>query len=150
MGCDITMHSQVKNEEGKWVWYDFDIFDDRDYILFGILDGTRDNTFKPISPSKGFPKNSEDKLKESKPSYYADPDYVTESGINLGYCGCSYLNLIELRTFDWKQKIPNVPKGCYDTMEEHTFVKEVLPYLEAISVKFGGPANVRIVFGYSV
>lgn len=148
MGCDINMHSQIKNEEGKWVWYDFNIFDDRNYTLYGILDGTRGTEFMPISCTKGFPENSEDKLKPID-TYYYDDNNVTESGVYLGYAGVSYLNLTELKSFDWTQKIPGSPDSM-NSMENWNFVKEVLPYLEACAEKFGGPDNVRIVFGYSV
>lgn len=122
MGCDITMHSQVKRE-GKWVWHDLDIFDERNYTLFGILDGTRGTEFEPIAPHKGFPKDSEDKL---KPGDDWNDDYHTDDGVYLGYAGVSYLNLTELKSFDWTQKIPS---SNY-TMEESAFVKEVLPYFE--------------------
>ena len=143
MGCCITMHSQVK-KEGKWVWHDLEIYSERNYTLFGILDGTRSDIFKPIAPSKGFPEDSEDKLKSNCNGW--DEVDVTESGVYLGYVGGSYLSLTELRTFDWTQKIP----GTDYKMQDWTFVKEVLPYLEACAENYGGPDNVRIVFGYSV
>lgn len=136
MGCDIYMHSQVKID-GKWQWHDQEIYNGRSYTLFGILDGTRSNEFEPIAENKGFPDDSEDKL---KPANGYDPDYVTESGVYLGYAGVSYLSLIELRTFDWSKAFE----------EDSRWRKEVLPYLEACAEKYGGPENVRIVFGYSV
>jgi hypothetical protein len=142
MGCDITMHSQVYDID-RWVWYDFNIFDDRNYTLYGILCGCRGTEFKPIADWKGYPEDCEDKLKKCGPWDY---DYVTESGVNLGYAGVSWLTLTELKTFDWKQKIP----GMSYTMRECSFVKEVLQYLEACAERFGGPDNVRIVFGFSV
>jgi hypothetical protein len=148
MGCDIIMHSQIKTSEGRWVWYDTDIYTDRNYIIFGILDGTRRTEFHPIAENKGFPEDSEDKLKPHDPSSY-DHDCVTESGIDLGYAGISYLSLTELKSFDWKQKIPRREEP-YDSMEGWTFVTEVLPYLEAVAETHGGPDNVRVVFGYSV
>lgn len=138
MGCDIYMHSQVKID-GKWQWYDQEIYNGRSYTLFGILDGTRGTDFEPIAERKGFPDDSEDKIKEPNPHSY-DVDYYTESGVYLGYCGVSYLSLTELRTFDWAK--------AFD--EDGEWRKEVLPYLEACAEKFGGPDNVRIVFGYSV
>jgi hypothetical protein len=144
MGCDIIMHSQVKDFTGKWHWYDLSIFDDRNYTLYGILDGTRSTEFEPISETKGFPEDSEDKFKDFSNGW--DYDTVTESGVYLGYAGVSYLSLTELKSFDWTQKIP----GTEYTMDEWTFVKEVLPYLEAVAEKYDGSDNVRIVFGYSV
>lgn len=139
MGTDITMHSQAKID-GKWQWYDEEIFNGRSYTLFGILDGTRgtESGYEPIAERKGFPEDSEDKLKPYVGSY--DIDYVTESGVYLGYCGVSYLSLTELRTFDWPKVFS----------EDSKWRKEILPYLEAVAEKFGGPDNVRIVFGYSV
>jgi len=147
MGCDIYMHSQVKNEKGKWVWYDKNIFDDRSYILFGILCGCRDDTFQPIADWKGYPKDSEDKLKDNEPNGW-DYDYVTEGGVYLGYAGVSYLSLTELKSFDWNQEIPGRPE--YPRPNQWYFYTNVMAYLEACADKFGGPDNVRIVFGFSV
>ncbi len=146
MGADIYMHSQAK-DNGKWVWYDHNIYDGRNYTLYGILCGMRGNEFKPIADWKGFPEDSEDKLKVNSDPY--DLDSITELGINLGYVGVSWLTLTELKSFDWKQKIPG-RMDCYNSMEEWDFVLEVLPYLEAVAEKFGGSDNVRIVFGFSV
>jgi len=134
MGCDITMHSQVKDPQGRWVWYDKDIYDQRNYTLFGILSGARDHDVEYISKLKGYPEDSSDKL---RPFNGWDPDDVTESGVYIGYAGTSYLNLTEIRSYDWTE------------MQESTFVKEVIPYLEAVAEKYGGPDNVRIIFGYS-
>lgn len=146
MGCDIIMHSQVK-KDNEWVWYDYCIFDERSYTLYGILDGTRGTEFKPIiSEYRGFPEDSKDKLKKSDPY---DNDYTTEEGVYLGYTGVNYLSLRELQSFDWDQEIPNRPKE-WGTMRDCTFCREVLPYLEELARIFGGPDNVRIVFGYTV
>jgi hypothetical protein len=143
MGCDITMNSQIKNEFGEWVVHDRDIYSDRNYILFGILCGCRDNTFKPIADWKGYPADSKDKMKEPHPY---DNDYVTEGGDYYGYAGVSWLSLREIKSFDWEQEVPH--HGF--KMSESYFCTNVIPYLEACAQKFGGPDNVRIVFGFSV
>lgn len=143
MGCDILMHSQVKAKDGLWDWYDQDIFNERSYTLFGILDGTRSSEFNPIIEKyKGFPEDSRDKLTVPGPWDY---DYVTESGVYLGYAGVNYLTLKELKSFDWDQKTKN---GW--NLRDMTFCEEVLPYLEAIAQKLGSEESVRIVWGYTV
>lgn len=145
MGCDIIMHSQVK-KEGKWVWHDENIFDDRNYTLYGILSGTRGTEYPAISDLKGYPVDSEDKLK--KPSAY-DYDYVTELGVDLGYAGVSYLSLTELESFNWHQ--PSSKDNLdWGLLSEGNFYTQVMAYLRACAETYGGPDNVRIVFGYSV
>lgn len=146
MGCDIIMHSQIK-KEGKWVWHDLNIFDDRNYTLFGILSGTRSDEFEPIAEMKGFPEDSEDKLRTDQHPY--DIDNVTVSGVDLGYAGISYLSLAELESFDWhQQRRKNDPD--FGLMSDGSFYTHVMAYLRACAENYGGPENVRIVFGYSV
>src|SRR5277367_879563 len=123
MGCDIYMHVQVKDEFDEWVWQGTNIYDGRDYTLFGILDGTRGTEFTPIAPNKGFPEDSFDKL--IPPTGY-DNEYVTVSGVYLGYCGVSYLNVQELLSFDWDQKVPG---RDYMSVSDCSFCRETLPYL---------------------
>jgi hypothetical protein len=137
VGCDIYMHAQAKID-GKWIWYDQNIFDGRNYELFDALDGCRSDKkhkYGNVFPRKGFPKDSDDKLKE--PDHW-DNDYWTESGVYLGYAGVSYLSLTELKTFEYWSEVSK------------TFSDEVMPYLEAVAEKYGGPDNARIVFGYGV
>ena len=136
MGCDILMHVQIKNPENDlWDFIQENVFDDRDYELFTILDGTRGTPGTiPISDPKGFPDDSADKL---MPANGYDNDYTTEFGVYLGYAGVSYLTVTELMSYDWSQK-----KG--------SFVEEILPHLHGLAQVHGGPDNVRIVFGYTV
>lgn len=145
MGCDIIMHSQVK-KDGKWIWHDKSIYDGRNYTLYGILDGTRGTEYPPIAGHKGFPEDSEDKL---RPSNGWDHDYTTESGVYLGYAGVSFLSLTELESFNWHQPISKSNPG-WGLMSEGEFYTEVMMYLRACAENYGGPDNVRIVFGYSV
>lgn len=145
MGCDIIMHSQVKNG-GQWIWHDSDIFDERNYTLYGILSGIYETEYKPIAQTKGFPEDSEDKLRKSGPYDY---DYITESGVSLGYVSISYLSLTELESFDWNQP-RNKDHPDLGLMSEGKFYTEVMAYLRTCAENYGGPDNVRIVFGYSV
>lgn len=53
MGCDIHMHVECKHD-GVWKRHNVEIYDGRDYELFGILAGVR-GILTPISYPKGLP-----------------------------------------------------------------------------------------------
>lgn len=55
MGCDINMHVECKHG-ANWKRHNREIYDGRDYELFGILAGVR-GSHTPISYPKGFPFN---------------------------------------------------------------------------------------------
>lgn len=53
MGCDIHMHIEVKIN-GKWEHYGAPNIT-RNYTMFGMLAGVRNQDVEPISQPKGFP-----------------------------------------------------------------------------------------------
>lgn len=61
MGCDIHMHVECKRR-GEWVLHSEDIYDCRNYELFGILAGVRGSS-EPISYIKGLPSDVTDDVK---------------------------------------------------------------------------------------
>lgn len=135
MGCDIHMLSQVKKGD-TWVTYDTDIFSDRSYSTFGILAGVRSSEYEPISLPKGIPEGC--KLDEAEYGC----DYYSE-GFWLGEHSLSWINLKELEAYDWDQK-------TYEdyTLKDFYIYTNIIPYMRALAEQYGGPENVRIVFGF--
>lgn len=70
MGCDIHMHVECK-KQGRWVLHSNDIYDGRDYELFGILAGVRGRCV-PISHPKGLPFDVTDEVKRLHDSWGED------------------------------------------------------------------------------
>ena len=139
MGCDIHMISQVKRD-GIWITYDANIYDNRNYALFGILAGVRGKEFPTISEPKGLPDDLEADPEDRGYSYYIDGHW-------LGDHSTSYLSLTELERYDWDQLSYELNGERY-TLKDESFYCGVMEYLRELSKKFGGPDNVRIVFGF--
>lgn len=60
MACDIHIHIECK-KQGSWILHSEDIYDGRDYELFGILAGVR-GYGPPISRLKGLPVDVTDEV----------------------------------------------------------------------------------------
>ncbi len=56
MGCDIHGFIEVKYK-GEWYTYDKIPLGTRNYTLFGLIAGVRDESVTPISQPKGIPKD---------------------------------------------------------------------------------------------
>lgn len=55
MGCDIHSCAE-KQDDGRWTGLDVEVFNDRDYRLFGWLAGVRNYSgMTPIAADRGFP-----------------------------------------------------------------------------------------------
>lgn len=67
MGCDIHMHVECKHD-GVWKRHDVEIYDGRNYELFGILAGVRGNS-TPISYPKGLPIDVTDEVLQDYDSW---------------------------------------------------------------------------------
>ena len=81
MGCDIHLHIEVKID-GKWEHYGCpDIH--RNYLLFGVLAGVRNEEVIPVSYPKGLPN---DITKITKMHYYENwkHDAHSHSWLNRG------------------------------------------------------------------
>lgn len=57
MGCDINIYLEHKVNE-KWELSDKLISNNRNYLLFGLLAGVRNDKVIPLSLPRGFPENS--------------------------------------------------------------------------------------------
>lgn len=142
MGTDIHMVAQAMLPDGTWEdipcppelqpewiqrWcaeepdvarrYQYQWFDDRNYVVFGVLADVRNgrgfagidtgDRVIPIAPPRGLP---EDFTLEGVPF---DPDYPDEPlsgtghhrGVSMGDHSFSWLELLEIETYDWDQTI---------------------------------------------
>jgi hypothetical protein len=93
MGCDIHLVVE-KRVSGEWKHVDdVDVYEGRNYNLFGILanvrNGTWGDSFKPISEPRGVP----------------DSGYEGSAKGDVGDHSFSWFTLAELRSYDWTQKI---------------------------------------------
>lgn len=123
MGVDIMYKVEVQNKEGKWhaveienpyiTYKDEDgkefhpfvsLYDGRDYELFGILAGVRDDTYNQIDDTRGLPKDVSPETK-AKHDKYADC-YTAETWY-------SYNEL-----YLWGQNKDNFLPDYYEDLEE--------------------------------
>ena len=103
MSCDINIRLEKLNKEGNWETIDYfqpredckdskkyhpdsfpfvpvDIYDDRDYELFGILAGVRCTCSEIIAAPRGIPESANHYIKsefETKKSWCHDASYLT-------------------------------------------------------------------------
>ena len=105
MGCDITIHCEYKDKNGKWrncddfFWnpenkeYEcVEIYSGRNYELFGVLAGVRDNSLPQITERKGFPEDASEVTK----AFYKEWENEAHS--------MSWLTLRELLDYKKKRK----------------------------------------------
>lgn len=102
MGCDVHMYAEVRDAEGTWQlvteprWRDWrdrptiSPYEARNYRVFGILAGARDDGVEPISPPRGLPPDVSMGLKcpASDEPYLGDHSFT-------------YLTLSDLLAYDW-------------------------------------------------
>lgn len=114
MGCDIHVRTEMLNENGEWTsldkyvvhedWddtknpsYPFfvdDIYDGRDYELFGLLAGVRDCYSKPISEPRGIPDSANHFIRDEWDNDCANWCH-TPSWLTLGEmrkCWCKHID----------------------------------------------------------
>ena len=118
MGCDIHLFCEklVKNIRDKEFWwccddftmnelyevfeespqyYHHSIYNDRDYELFGILAGVRDQSVRMIHPPKGLPDDVS--------------DYVKSEADDFGIDGHTHSWLTAEELFKYDKKYPGTP-----------------------------------------
>lgn len=144
MGCDIHMISQVK-KDGKWQIAEKGIYDERSYMLFGVLAGVRDNRFDPIAEPKGIPSDLEYSQSPDEPD-----DFTIVDDFWLGDHSHTHLTLTELFEYDWDQETPYKDEygHAIKLRDLHFFKSVVQEQLIPLAEENGGPNNVRIVFGF--
>lgn len=118
MGCDIHGGLEIKDLNGKWKaidplihdlsnlnkTYSSDIFLNRDYTLFSILEADHPrnyNNIESIAPERGIPKDSD---------WYDYLDYTD-------YWGGSYVTFNEI--YDFKEKHPLIKQQDYVSKEDY-------------------------------
>lgn len=132
MGCDIHLHFEKKNKEGKWEPIVIDkklIPDDRNYDVFTFLAGVR-GSFEGFFPRRGFPEGTTACVEETLDSWMGEHSFTH-----------AYLD--EILKAPWKEYQLD---GCYF----HIFCDEVLPRLvcEYGSCNYEEQRNIRVVMGF--
>lgn len=105
MGCDIHPYVEARTDGGEWQYLpDVDVFDCRDYSLFGFLADVRNYSDSPvIAEPRGLPDDVTAKIREA-----ADWD---------NYHSRTWFTLAELQEYDYEQRFDDCrePYGVPDT-----------------------------------
>lgn len=74
MGCDIHMHAERKNGEGKWVYVETEnLYENRGYALFGWLAGVRNySAVTPLALPRGLPLDASAKTQAAYDAWSSD------------------------------------------------------------------------------
>lgn len=187
MGCDIHVFVERKNEEGKWVavegpnpyygkwdnetplvlegW----LYNGRNYALFGLLAGVRNETIKPISEQKGIPEDASDEWREyteddcdlHSHSYYTlkeleeaeIPETYKEGGMvspeaynaykengTLPQTWCGWTSRGKWKKLSWEQPVDDMIGDSINNM--------IKGMRDIITVHGGSNENIRMVFAF--
>lgn len=133
MGVDISMYVE-KRVGGSWVYVPEasggNLCDDRDSVLFSLLEGYRANQRVPrLGFQKGVPVDASEHVR-TEADWWNDNIY-----------GHAFVTLRTLRDYDWRRLAATDP-ACYG--KEHWFATEAIPRLEAL----GSPDEVRVVYWF--
>lgn len=133
MGCDIHLAVEVRNGDGVWrralppeevrdPWLveqaeerpddpyyakrvEVTWFDDRNYNLFAILAGVRNNfDFEPIAEPRGLPDDLSAEVKRLDYAEQEDED-ADDNDVSLGDHSQSWLTLAELQAYNWNREV---------------------------------------------
>lgn len=139
MGCDIHFYIEFKDKKGDgWSVIGTDLEDWRDYMAFGILAGVRDHNVEPISQPRGHV----DIGLETRIGKGFGSQIKHKYGWDWDYHSHSWLNLAELKAYDWDSD------GYEDPGVKDTWVyKKLIPEMHNIAAKLGvTDEQIRIVF----
>jgi len=158
MGCDIHVYVEVKIND-KWKHVDSlihdkynegvsdleylssphqvreHLFENRNYTLFGLLAGVRDNSLSPIAPPRGIPDDTSDTIRET---WELDGDHTPH-----------YYTLVELESV----KVNKLPKYSRTNLGYFFYKnsKEPSPLMKLQRIRDKYKVNseqVRIVFWF--
>ena len=160
MGVDIKSFVEVKNEAGKWIRFEEEVFcgcydvksnepfEHRNYSVYGFLADVRNySECKPISELKGLPEDSEYLNEVVDDFWFKSTRRQDIVGDNFG---CSWILLKELLDFDYEETFLDM-RGCENgnltTYREH--LGHMFFYdLERLK-ELGDPEKVRVVFWFN-
>lgn len=118
MGCDIHIYVEKKvkgkwlaadkwkNEEAYYTMEGREIFEGRNYSLFGVLAGVRRDDVPLISKPRGFPKDASKEVEGCYTQWEGDGHSTT------------WLSLEDIQNFDWTQRVKSEGWVTFDTYEK--------------------------------
>jgi hypothetical protein len=117
MGCDIHGYIEVKKNDLRFhgfvevqkyaSWDDWDMAFDikailgRNYGMFGLLFGVRDDVFSPVAKSRGLPENVSDEVKAASQAWGVD-----------GHSH-SWITIQEINAINWDERSNNLSSHVY-------------------------------------